>query len=121
MLLVISGTHLHSLLARAVFVTIDGQVFFKLLKAMCGPRDVGATSKERGLCDEFDGIVTGQVRHPRWIQPTCRDECFFEAHTACLMQLFREGRGERWEFEADPRQVEIQVSQLGLSDECKAV
>ena len=38
MLLDISRAHLHSPLARAVFVTIDGKVY-KLLKAMYGLRD----------------------------------------------------------------------------------
>ena len=41
MLLDISRAHLHSPLARAVFVTIDGKVY-KLLKAMYGPGDAGA-------------------------------------------------------------------------------
>ena len=42
-----STAHLHSPLARAVFVTIDGKVY-KLLKAMYGLRDAGAA---------FDGKV----------------------------------------------------------------
>ena len=41
MLLDISRARLHSLLTRAVFVTIDGKVY-KLLKAMYGLRDAGA-------------------------------------------------------------------------------
>ena len=41
MMLGISRAHLHSPLARVVFVTIDGKVY-KLLKAMYGLRDAGA-------------------------------------------------------------------------------
>ena len=40
----ISRAHLHSPLARAVFVTIDGEVY-KLLKAVYGLRDAGAARK----------------------------------------------------------------------------
>ena len=46
-LLDIYRAHLHSPLARAVFVTIDGKVY-KLLKAMYGLRNAGAA---------FDGKV----------------------------------------------------------------
>ena len=42
LLLDISRSHLHSPLARAVFVTIDGKVY-KLLKAMYGLRDAGSS------------------------------------------------------------------------------
>ena len=41
-LLVISRTHLHSPLARVVFVAVDGKVC-KPLKAMYGLRDAGAS------------------------------------------------------------------------------
>ena len=43
---------------------------------------------------------------------TCRDECFSGVNTACLVQLVRL---VRW------RHVEILVSQMGLSNESKAV
>ena len=52
---------------------------------------------------------------------TCRDECLFEVNTACLVQLARAEGGERWELKADPRHMEILVSQKGLSNESKAV
>ena len=42
MLLDISRANLDSPLARVVFVTINGKVY-KLLKAMCGLRDAGAS------------------------------------------------------------------------------
>ena len=48
MLLDISRAHLHSPLARAVFVTIDGKVY-KLLKAMYGMRDAGAAFDRKVL------------------------------------------------------------------------
>ena len=48
MLLDIFRAHLHSQLARAVFVTIDGKVY-KLLKAMCGLRDAGAAFDRKVL------------------------------------------------------------------------
>ena len=51
----------------------------------------------------------------------CRDECLFEVNTACLVQLARAEGGERWELKADPRHMEILVSQKGLSNESKAV
>ena len=39
-----------------------------------------------------------------------------------LNRLLRRAEGgERWELEADPRHVEILVSQMGLSSESKAV
>ena len=46
MLLDIPRAHLHSPLARAVFVTIDGNVY-KLLKAMCGLR-CGSSIRQEG-------------------------------------------------------------------------
>ena len=66
LLLDISRTHLHSPLARAVFVTIDGKVY-KLLKAMYGLRDAGA-SLDRKVLDAMnsDGSVTGQTQHLCW-------------------------------------------------------
>ena len=57
MLLDISRAHLHSPLARAVFVTIDGKVY-KLLKAMYGLRDAEAAFERKvldvmKLCNAF--------------------------------------------------------------------
>ena len=52
MLLDISRAHLHSPLVRVVFVTIDGKVY-KLLKAMYGLRDAGA-SFDRKVVDVMD-------------------------------------------------------------------
>ena len=48
MLLDISRAHLHSPLARAVFVTIDGKVY-KLLKAMYGLTDAGSAFARKVL------------------------------------------------------------------------
>ena len=48
MLLNISRVHLHSPLARAVFVTIDGKIY-QLLKAICGLRDAGAAFDRKVL------------------------------------------------------------------------
>ena len=48
LLLDISRAHLHSPLARVVFVTIDGKIY-KLLEAMYGQRDVGATFDRKVL------------------------------------------------------------------------
>ena len=44
-------------------------------------------------------------------------------HLNRLLRLYPPGAegGERWELEADPRHVEIPVSQMGLSNESKAV
>ena len=44
-------------------------------------------------------------------------------HLNRLLRLYPPGAegGERWELEADPRHVEILVSQMGLSNESKAV
>ena len=44
-------------------------------------------------------------------------------HLNGLLRLYPPGAegGERWELEADPRHVEIMVSQMGLSDESIAV
>ena len=184
MLLDISRAHLHSPLARAVFVTIDG-IVYKLLKAVYGLRDAGAAF-DRKVLDVMNlmGVSLGKssicVGH-RKAHVTCRDECLSEVNTACLVRMVRlvrwsddfslSGRrslckafrdelrkhllvqttavmgpnvemghvqeashvnrlsrlyppgagGERWELEADPRHVEILVSQIGLSNESKAV
>ena len=42
-------------------------------------------------------------------------------HLNALLRLYPPGAegGERWELEADPRHVEILVSQMGLSNESK--
>ena len=78
MLLDISRAHLHSPLARAVFVTIDGKVY-KLLKAMYGLRDAGAAFDRKVLhvmnlmgvsLGKFSICVGYQKAHV-----TCRDEC----------------------------------------------
>ena len=60
MLLDISRAHLHSPLSRAVFVTIGGKVC-KLLKAMYGLRDAGATF-DRQVLDvmNFMGVSLGK-------------------------------------------------------------
>ena len=44
-------------------------------------------------------------------------------HLNRLLRLYPPGAegGERWEIEGDPRHVEILVSQMGLSNESKAV
>ena len=68
MLLDISRAHLHSPLARAVFVTIDGKVY-KLLKAMYGLRDAGPAFERKVL----DGVSLGKVQHLCWIQKNARD------------------------------------------------
>ena len=67
MLLDISRAHLHSPLARAVFVTIEGKVY-KLLKAMHGLRDVGAVF-DRKVLDVMSlmGVSLGQVQPLCWI------------------------------------------------------
>ena len=66
MLLDVSRAHLHSPLARAVFVTVDGKVY-KLLKAMYGLRDAGAAF-DRKVLDvmKFDGSATGKSQHLCW-------------------------------------------------------
>ena len=62
---------IHSTLARAVFVTIDGKVY-KLLKAMYGLR-VAGTAFDRKVLDEFDGSVTEKVQHLCWKWESARD------------------------------------------------
>ena len=59
MLLDISRAHLHSPLARVVFVTINGKVY-KLLKAMYGLRHAGA-SFDRKVLDAMNlmGVSSG--------------------------------------------------------------
>ena len=184
MLLDISRAHLHSPLARAVFVSIDGKVY-KLLKSMYGLRDAGAAF-DRKVLDVMNlmGVSLGKFSicvGYRKAHVTCRDECLSEVHTACLVRMVRLVRssddfsfsgqrslcnafrdelgkhllvkttavmgpnvevgdvqeairlnrlprlyppgaegGERWD-EADPRHVEILVSQMGLGNESKAV
>ena len=95
MLLDISRAHLHSPLARAVFVTIDGKVY-KLLKAMYGLRYARAAF-DRKVLDVMNlmGVSLGKssicvgYRKAMNTHLTCRDECLFEANTACLVQLVR--------------------------------
>ena len=70
MLLDISRAHLHSLLARAVFVTIDGKVY-KLLKAMYGLRDAGAAFDRKVL--GVMNLMSGKVQHLCWIPESARD------------------------------------------------
>ena len=92
MLLDISRAHLHSPLARAVFVTTDGKVY-KLLKAMYGLRDAGAAF-DRKVLDVMNlmGLSLGKfsicVGYQKVMDTylTCRDECLFEANTSCLVQ-----------------------------------
>ena len=81
MLLDISRAHLHSPLARAVFVTIDGKVY-KLLKAMYALRDAGAAHDRKVL----DVMICVGYRNAHVI---CRDECLSEVNTACLLQMVR--------------------------------
>ena len=70
MLLDISRAHLHSPLAKAVLVTIDGTVY-KLLKAMYGLRDAGAAF-DRKVLDVMNlmGVSLGKfsncVGYTRW-------------------------------------------------------
>ena len=80
MLLDISRAHLHSQLARAVFVTIDGKVY-KLLKAMYGLRDAGAAFDRKvldvmnlmgvslgklSICVGYRKVMNTLVRLVRW-------------------------------------------------------
>ena len=78
MLLDISRAHLHSPLARAVFVTIDGKVY-TLLKAMNGLRDAGAAF-DRKVLDVMIlmGVSLGKFSICVGYRKTpaiCRDEC----------------------------------------------
>ena len=169
MLLDISRAHLHSSVARAVFVTIDGKVY-KLLKAMYGLRDAGAAFDRKvldvinlmgvslgtfSICVGYRKVMDTLVRLARW------GDDFFLSGRRALCNAFRDELGkhllvkmtammvpnaemgdvqeaihlnrllrlcppgtegcERWELEADPRHVEILVSQVGLSTESKAV
>ena len=106
MLLDIARAHLHSPLARAVFVTIDGKVY-KLLQAMYGLS--GKVLDVMNLMGVPLGKFSICVGYPKAINThlTRRDECLFEANTACLVQLVML---VRW------RHVEILVSQMGLSN-----
>ena len=107
-------------------MTIDGKVH-KLLKAMYGLRDAGAAFDLKVLDVNQRRMPLGKlcICVGDWkamhTHLTCRDECLFEANTACLVQLARAEGGERWELEANPRHVEILVSQMRLSNESKAV
>ena len=67
MLLDISRAHLHSPLARAVFVTSDGTVY-KLLKAMYGLRDAGAAF-DRKVLDVMTLMEVSlvKIQHLCWI------------------------------------------------------
>ena len=167
MLLDISRAHLHSPLARPVFVTIDGKVY-KLLKVMYGLRDAGAAfdrkvldvmnlmgvslgkfsicvgyrkvmdtlvrlvrrggdfslSGRRSLCNAFRDelgkpllVKTTAVMGPNVEMGDVQEAI----HLNALLRLYPPGAegGERWELEADPRHVEIFVSQMGLSNEGK--
>ena len=72
MLLDISRAHLHSPLARAVFVAIDGKVY-KLLKAMYCLRDAGAAF-DRKVLDVINlvGVSLGKFQHLCWIPESDR-------------------------------------------------
>ena len=160
MLLDISRAHLHSPLARAVFVTIDGKVY-KLLKAMFDRKvlDVmnlmGVSLGKFSICVGYLKVMDTLVRLVRWgddfslsgrrslcdafrdelgkhllvkttavVGPNVEMDDVQEAiHLNGLLRLYPPGTegGERWELEADPRHVEILVSQMGLSKESKAV
>ena len=71
----ISRTHLHSPLARAVFVTVDGKVY-KLLKAMYGLRDAGEAFDGKvldvmnlgkfSICVGYRKVMDTLVRLVRW-------------------------------------------------------
>ena len=92
MLLVLSRAHLHSPLARVVFVTIIGKVY-KLLKAMYGVRDAGA-SFDRKVLDVMNlmGVSLGKFSicvGYRKAHVICRDESLSEVNTACLVQMVR--------------------------------
>ena len=92
MLLDISRAHLHSPLARAGFVTIDGKVY-KLLKAMYGLRDAGAAFDRKVLhMMNLMGVSLGKFSicvGYRKENVICRDECLSEVNTACLVQMVR--------------------------------
>ena len=65
MLLDISRAHLHSLLARVVFVTINGKVY-ESLKAMCGLRDAGA-SFDRKVLDVMNLVGVSLGKFSIWV------------------------------------------------------
>ena len=168
MLLGISRAHLHSPLARVVFVTINGKGY-KLRKAMYGLRDAQASFDRNELdvmklmgvsvgifsiCVGYRKVITS-VRLVRWsddfslsgrrslcnsflddlgrhvlfktaavLGPNAEMGDVQEAiHLNRLLRLYPPGAegGERWELEADPRQLESLASQMGLGDESKAV
>ena len=87
MLLDISRAHLHSPLARAVFLTIDGKVY-KLLKAMYGLRDAGAAF-DRKVLDVMNlmGVSLGKFSICvgfRKAHVPCRDECCADGQVGAL-------------------------------------
>ncbi|CAK0837947.1 unnamed protein product, partial [Prorocentrum cordatum] len=137
MLLDISRAHLHSPLNRVVFVRIGGQVY-RLLKAMYGLRDAGASgdSVVRGVrwgddfplsgkrlhCAEFRGELGKRllVKHTATLGPNPEHGDVGEATS--LNRIVRwpplgSEVGERVELEADPRHAEILYQQLGLGEE----
>ena len=72
MVLHISRAHLHSPLARVVFVTIDGTVY-KLLKAMYGLRDAGAAF-DRKVLDVMNLMIVSLCNFSMcWIPESARD------------------------------------------------
>ena len=150
-----SRGHLHSPLASAVFVTIDGKVH-KLLKALNGLRGAGAAFDGKvldvlnlmgvslgkfSICVGYQKVMDTLVMLVRWgddfslsgrrslcnaavMVPNVEMGDVQEAtHLNRLLRLYPPGAegGERRELEADPRHVEILVSQMGVSKESKAV
>ena len=162
MLLDISRAHLHSPVARGVFVTINGKVY-KLHEAMYGLRDAGGAFDRRvldvmnlmgvspgkfSICVGYRKVMDTLVRPVRvgddfslsGRRSLCnafRDELgkhllvdmtavmgpnvemsdVQEAiHLSRLLKMYPPGAegGDRWELEADPRHVDILVSQMGL-------
>ena len=102
MLLDISRAHLHSPLARAVFVTIDGKVY-KLLKAMYGLRDAGAAFDREvlavmtlmggslgkfSICVGYRKVMDTLVRLVRWSDD-------FSSGRRSLCNAFRDELGKQ--------------------------
>ena len=102
MLLNISRAHLHLPLARAVFVTIDGKVY-KLVEAMYGLRDAGATFDRTvldvmnlmgvslgkfSICVGYRKVMDTMVRLVRW----CDDFSFSGRRSFC--NAFRDELGK---------------------------
>ena len=77
---------------------------------MYGLRDAGSAF-DRKVLDVMNvmGVSLGKfsicVGHGKAMNThlTCRDECLFDANTACLVQLVRAEGGERWEIEPSTR------------------